>query len=351
MRGEKLSPEDRQRVLEGSPPRARGKALPCGRRAVPDGITPACAGKSLLVHYPQNQQGDHPRVRGEKNSPHATKRSTTGSPPRARGKGASRSSSTSSMGITPACAGKSVRLWSAGVSFEDHPRVRGEKAFGYIIFRCYPGSPPRARGKVVRLLRSKMKQGITPACAGKSRKCISEISVTQDHPRVRGEKWSRRRPGSSVPGSPPRARGKELFSAGRTVDAVITPACAGKRGCICVNITYFWDHPRVRGEKLVLFFLFNTWKGSPPRARGKDIRTGQKAGKKGITPACAGKSGMSITAAFLMRDHPRVRGEKHHRSRGAGGVKGSPPRARGKALPCRRRAVPHGITPACAGKS
>ena len=53
-----------------------------------------------------------------------------------------------SVWITPACAGKSGRTYINCNSYEDHPRMCGEKAdFPVACPRCR-GSPPHVRGKV-----------------------------------------------------------------------------------------------------------------------------------------------------------------------------------------------------------
>ena len=53
-----------------------------------------------------------------------------------------------------------------GVS-RDHPRVCGEKDFASAVMPSIPGSPPRVRGKVSMTSVLQMPGGITPACAGK----------------------------------------------------------------------------------------------------------------------------------------------------------------------------------------
>ena len=70
------------------------------------------------------------------------------------------------------------------------------------------------------------------------------------NPRVGGEKLARLYSSVPVPGSPPRGRGKEdQKAAGQRFDG-ITPAWAGKRGCIELVKRASQDHPRMGGEKL-----------------------------------------------------------------------------------------------------
>ncbi len=64
-----------------------------------------------------------------------------------------------------------------------------------------------------------------------------------------GEKILKRRLLDGRTGSPPRVRGKVMFSAQGTGDGGITPACAGKRGDRSDEWLYGEDHPRVCGEK------------------------------------------------------------------------------------------------------
>ena len=117
--------------------------------------------------------------------------------------------------------------WCA--SRRDHPRVCGEKISKLVELTGIPGSPPRVRGKVTYRNAVRFGLGITPACAGKRQACTVHLTATWDHPRVRGEKIVRRRNGHIGVGSPPRARGKVCLG-GLAVDlAGITPACAGKR--------------------------------------------------------------------------------------------------------------------------
>ena len=64
------------------------------------------------------------------------------------------------------------------------------------------------RGKAFWGIHVVIRQGITPAYAGKS-ECIDAMTETQgDHPRLCGEKFSIRSTKSNCPGSPPPMRGK-----------------------------------------------------------------------------------------------------------------------------------------------
>ena len=113
----------------------------------------------------------------------------------------------------------------------------------------------------------------------------------------------------------------------------------------------FRDHPRMRGEKGPEELVALTNEGSPPHARGKELRLIAKFHIIGITPACAGKSICVTNCRVTNWDHPRMRGEKQKQGKYAEECMGSPPHARGKEPPFLSDFRTFGITPACAGKS
>ena len=168
-----------------------------------------------------------------------------------RGKGRVRHAVHRFVGITPACAGKSFVSFFHCTTFWDHPRVCGEKVGGISARSCCTGSPPRMRGKGRRHLGPQLLHGITPAYAGKSRLCYVLGCFCKDHPRVCGEKKVMRGAKDKRMGSPPHVRGKAQDLTDRQPVCWITPACAGKRRCKAAFCAWFWDHPRMCGEKLV----------------------------------------------------------------------------------------------------
>ena len=85
--------------------------------------------------------------------------------------------------------------------------------------------------------------------------------------------------------------------------------------------------------------------------RGKGIVLVCVGHVHGITPAYAGKSGISPGFLLSYRDHPRVCGEKESVNDGTAIRAGSPPRMRGKARSCQANTSVTRITPAYAGKS
>ena len=70
----------------------------------------------------------------------------------------------------------------------------------------------------------------------------------------------------------------------------ITPARAGKSNVGHNFITLTQDHPRTRGEKPISILHWIKKRGSPPHARGKGKSVFPHPKLRGITPARAGKS-------------------------------------------------------------
>ena len=169
MGGEKSTDETIGTIIQGSPPRRRGKERrPLGPRKR-GRITPAWAGKRPVAHAGKELIEDHPRVGGEKISFFLTGCSPKGSPPRRRGKVCFRHLVEVSFGITPRMGGEKILEPSMGVGNF--------------------GSPPRGRGKVDSVINWEKSGRITPAWAGKSFCDVSCNISIWDHPRVGGEKW------------------------------------------------------------------------------------------------------------------------------------------------------------------
>ena len=207
------------------------------------------------------------------------------------------------------------------------------------------------RGKALRGFQVHVDAGITPACAGKSFRPIWGVEKTPDHPRMCGEKNTKKKSGNKATGSPPHVRGKVFcdFIADGVIG--ITPACAGKSRTLQAIFRFCWDHPRMCGEKDYIIRLPNFQGGSPPHVRGKGVANKTTRRMPRITPACAGKSSLVFPSHTLVRDHPRMCGEKRLPDETEPCKRGSPPHVRGKVVSCDNAVLLFGITPACAGKS
>ena len=165
---------------------------------------------------------------GEKYNPWRWGYDEPGSPPRVRGEDGNMPADDAAAGITPACAGRRLFCNHSGRSSPDHPRVCGEKDYWAAYRGCAPGSPPRARGEAGEFLNSAREVGITPACAGRRKWPFDKFVYAKDHPRVCGEKEDICYDSFIREGSPPRVRGEGLAIHYVLGHLGITPACAGR---------------------------------------------------------------------------------------------------------------------------
>ena len=191
--------------------------------------------------------------------------------------------------------------------------------------------PPRARGRLgARAPRGPMDR-ITPACAGKTAAAFHFHEDPTDHPRMRGEDTAVPNSFAGFTGSPPHARGRP---------------CQWM-----IDGTEDGAHPRMRGEDLSpTTFPIDSW-GSPPHARGRPAVKGGRAGRRGLTPACAGKTNVGELSWQARWAHPRMRGEDRREMARRALAEGSPPHARGRRGGSIRSCSSEGLTPACAGKT
>ena len=167
--------------------------------------------------------------------------------------------------------------------------MRGENADEGMSEVIGLGSPPHARGKWLVSGLMNIQSGITPACAGKILSWRRMIRILRDHPRMRGENVGAAMVYLRDRGSPPHARGKSAQALGDGDHTGITPACAGKMSAPPDTDKPHRDHPRMRGENMLMYRRLMAGSGSPPHARGKWPETPAESHGWGITPACAGK--------------------------------------------------------------
>ena len=111
----------------GSPPHRRGKGGTDHSGDLRHGFTPAQAGKRTKAAAICRWCRDHPRAGGEKHNVFTLGSLVQGSPPRGRGKDSGTVHGCGQLRITPAWAGKSREIPLHLRAAKDHPRVGGEK--------------------------------------------------------------------------------------------------------------------------------------------------------------------------------------------------------------------------------
>ena len=233
----------------------------------------------------------------------------------------------------------------------DHPRMRGEHALAADVCRRHGGSSPHARGAPEKGAPEPPRAGIIPACAGSTSNVRFPTYAPRDHPRMRGEHYTREPSKLGRRGSSPHARGARLSAKHRLDSHGIIPACAGSTAQKQSVDILSGDHPRMRGEHRVSAATSAGVKGSSPHARGAHGRGPRLPVRHGIIPACAGSTGEGDEVWVLPGDHPRMRGEHLNGWFMYVYLAGSSPHARGARLGARLVRVCGGIIPACAGST
>ncbi len=254
-------------------------------------------------------------------------------------------------GLIPACAGRTRLRWRTSAASGAHPRVRGEDHVGQLVHDGEYGSSPRARGGPRTRRASSRAARLIPACAGRTGCGPRSCTRQAAHPRVRGEDATLLDAAMLLAGSSPRARGGRPAGTHSTTAVGLIPACAGRTIWTPSTSRSMTAHPRVRGEDRCPAHGFAFLPGSSPRARGGPTIVGNPLRADGLIPACAGRTPNLAHRNRLATAHPRVRGEDQTRCSSAGSRSGSSPRARGG----RSRQPPDrsgsGLIPACAGRT
>ena len=150
---------------------------------------------------------------------------------------------------------------------------------------------------------------IIPAYAGSTGVRGLAVLTTRDHPRIRGEHWVGVGGAAEGGGSSPHTRGALGAAVGAVFVEGIIPAYAGS-----TPIGRFWrrrdrDHPRIRGEHILVHIPSATPLGSSPHTRGALDLTDIVMVSTGIIPAYAGSTVFAYPTSIQDGDHPRIRGE------------------------------------------
>ena len=191
------------------------------------------------------------------------------------------------------------------------------------------GSSPRARGAVIAALFLTHPVGIIPARAGSRPKSCGDYPSLRDHPRARGEQLIILMISAPILGSSPRARGAAGEFFWGVFSNGIIPARAGSSLRDSSLPHSREDHPRARGEQCAEKGVRGFQLGSSPRARGAALVYPNGEYCRWIIPARAGSSRAASQAWLFGRDHPRARGEQLSRPMSLRRGRGSSPRARG----------------------
>ena len=350
-RGENQAYFPIQDTNAGSSPLTRGKRVILRAAALVTRLIPAHAGKTLFDVSTGKQRRAHPRSRGENTCQAGLPQNSRGSSPLTRGKLHARDQGPCHPGLIPAHAGKTPRRPPTRPPPAAHPRSRGENLHLVGTRLEDGGSSPLTRGKHRPLTASKPMQRLIPAHAGKTDVHVGSGWWHGAHPRSRGENSRSSLTSSPGRGSSPLTRGKPSTPDAPRVRVGLIPAHAGKTRAARVAGRRSWAHPRSRGENAANIYCEKAEDGSSPNTRGKRAGRAPRSTASGLIPAHAGKTRWTVRRGGCRRAHPRSRGENRRGRFLLGSRSGSSPLTRGKLCGRLMWLWWSGLIPAHAGKT
>ena len=154
--------------VEETPPLTRGRLGVVAAVTVHSGNTPAYAGKTQARSPRAPSERKHPRLRGEDKKLSAKPSDQRETPPLTRGRRVRAFGNADRSGNTPAYAGKTAPTGRAVILARKHPRLRGEDKPGAATLVHPEETPPLTRGRLGIRTKAQLKEGNTPAYAGKT---------------------------------------------------------------------------------------------------------------------------------------------------------------------------------------
>ncbi len=290
-------------------------------------------------------------------------------PPQARGRQGPCRAGPGDRGTTPAGAGTTAWCPSRAAASRSYPRRRrddGEVGPDEADGRNYPcrrgddkaqdpfcnileDLPVRTRARLGRAAPPHARRRTTPAGAGTTVRTRPVRAPTTSYPRGRGDdsRWNWRTEASTE--LPPRARGRQGRSGRGPHDGGTTPAGAGTTSSTPPSEPSTSNYPRRRGDDDMSAPEVCDPEELPPRARGRLAGERPRPGRRGTTPAGAGTTTRSPLSSPAATNYPRGRGDDALSCCWVPKAIELPPRARGRLRPPQPRTAPPGTTPTGAG--
>ena len=157
--------------------------------------------------------------------------------------------------------------------------------------------------------------------------------------------------GSALAGSSPHMRGTPSAGMKCWRPPRIIPAYAGNTGTLVTPRCESWDHPRICGEHMPVGWNVAVSSGSSPHMRGTRCTVLLGCRMRGIIPAYAGNTTLTLGNLIARGDHPRICGEHSTPSETPPPPSGSSPHMRGTHRNYEVSVYKHGIIPAYAGNT
>ena len=232
--------------------------------------------------------------------------------------------------IIPAYAGSTSRRCSGSSPASDHPRIRGEHFSKPGLDVSQAGSSPHTRGAHRHVQAVFFVNRIIPAYAGSTPSTSGQIGGDADHPRIRGEHHTALKTTILAFGSSPHTRGAPAHVWRACATPRIIPAYAGSTQRWHLRRIRSPDHPRIRGEHSLDREAGRRAERIIPAYAGSTPRVSRmNLLSEWIIPAYAGSTRFVVVVDVAIADHPRIRGEHRPVIFVTAGMSGSSPHTRG----------------------
>ena len=231
----------------------------------------------------------------------------------------------------------------------EDPRAGGDGPLSPHLRMNSSGRPPRGRGRHGRAHAGSRRSGKTPARAGTARWRSSRSAASGEDPRAGGDGVDGRPNQLADSGRPPRGRGRRFPAVARRGRLGKTPARAGTAYVPVKRCRGGWEDPRAGGDGVTRRNNSRLRLGRPPRGRGRPNVEAWCSTGQGKTPARAGTAEPNASKPKQRAEDPRAGGDGGPESRESFGVRGRPPRGRGRRMSAHLRCGPGRKTPARAG--
>ena len=187
IRGENAAAAQRSRTALETSPHTRGELVWRIPTEDAHGNIPAYAGRTGCPKNPARLRQKHPRIRGENTPQHLAGGRITETSPHTRGEHRRSVFMRARQGNIPAYAGRTDAKAEKTAQLEKHPRIRGENVEALFGSASILETSPHTRGEPGNVLIPLKIAGNIPAYAGRTIGVKdSEVSY-QKHPRIRGE--------------------------------------------------------------------------------------------------------------------------------------------------------------------
>ena len=290
----------------------------------------------------------HPHGRGEDDTALLEARTHNETPPRAWGRPWRGVERPHEPRNTPTGVGKTQARRLVRDNGRKHPHGRGEDAPTAMLEALEAETPPRAWGRLRKVLGIWHCGRNTPTGVGKTTGRSTRSSACQKHPHGRGEDQEFASVRNWATETPPRAWGRPENGALIVEEHGNTPTGVGKTGAVVIQHAVGQKHPHGRGEDALPPLPPTSKIETPPRAWGRPRARCIGAGWPGNTPTGVGKTPHAALRRGSGRKHPHGRGEDCGRLRAVRHPGETPPRAWGRLAPCGaggrdRRNTPTGV--------